>query len=155
MAMEFAAWLRRQLARRDWTQADFARAAGLPTGTVSRWVRGERVPTPLHADLIADVLGVDLDIVLAVAGHRPNVDPDDPPEIADLIAMIRKTQMHPDRVAGLALGPDPDAPPASLAEIAASSQALIDDTAGDASPLARNMVRLARATLAALGPDPA
>ena len=101
MAMEFAAWLRRQLARRDWTQADFARAAGLPTGTVSRWVRGERVPTPLHADLIADVLGVDLDIVLAVAGHRPNVDPDDPPEIADLIAMIRKTQMHPDRVAGL------------------------------------------------------
>ena len=113
------------------------------------------MPTPLHADLIADVLGVDLDIVLAVAGHRPNVDPDDPPEIADLIAMIRKTQMHPDRVAGLALGPDPDAPPASLAEIAASWQALIDDNAGDASPLARNMVRLARATLAALGPDPA
>ena len=155
MAMEFAAWLRRQLARRDWTQADFARAAGLPTGTVSRWVRGERVPTPLHADLIADVLGVDLDIVLAVAGHRPNVDPDDPPEIADLIAMIRKTQMHPDRVSGLALGPDPDAPPASLAEIVASWQALIDDNAGDDSPLARNMVRLARATLAALGPDPA
>ena len=155
MAMEFAAWLRRQLARRDWTQADFARAAGLPTGTVSRWVRGERVPTPLHADLIADVLGVDLDIVLAVAGHRPNVDPDDPPEIADLIAMIRKTQMHPDRVAGLALGPDPDAPPASLAEIAASWQAIIDDNAGDDAPLARNMVRLARATLAALGADPA
>ena len=59
------------------------------------------MPTPLHADLIADALGVDLDTVLALAGHRPNVDPDDPPEIADLIAMIRKTQMHPDRVAGL------------------------------------------------------
>ena len=62
---------------------------------------------------------------------------------------------HAAQIAGLALGPDPDAPPASLAEIAASWQALIDDNADDASPLARNMVRLARATLAALRADPA
>ena len=62
---------------------------------------------------------------------------------------------HAAQIAGLALGPDPDAPPASLAEIAASWQALIDDNAGDDSPLARNMARLARATLAALRADPA
>ena len=62
---------------------------------------------------------------------------------------------HAAQIAGLALGPDPDAPPASLAEIVASWQALIDDNAGDDAPLARNMVRLARATLAALGADPA
>lgn len=62
---------------------------------------------------------------------------------------------HAAQIAGLALGPGPDAPPASLAEIAASWQALIDDNAGDDAPLARNMVRLARATLAALGADPA
>ena len=62
---------------------------------------------------------------------------------------------HAAQIAGLALGPDPDAPPASLAEIVASWQALIDDNAGDDSPLARNMARLARATLAALRADPA
>ena len=62
---------------------------------------------------------------------------------------------HAAQIAGLALGPDPDAPPASLAELAASSQAIIDDNAGDAAPLARNIVRLARATLIALGADPA
>ena len=59
---------------------------------------------------------------------------------------------HTDR---LALASSPAPPPASLAEIVASWQALIDDNAGDASPLARNMARLARATLAALRADPA
>ena len=62
---------------------------------------------------------------------------------------------HAAQIAGLALGPDPDATPASLAEIAASWQALIDDNAGDDAPLARNMAPLARATLAALRADPA
>ena len=62
---------------------------------------------------------------------------------------------HAAQIAGLALGPDPDAPPASHAEIVASWQALIADNAGDDSPLARSMVRLARATLIALGADPA
>lgn len=95
MMQGFAAWLRRQLDRRERTQADFARASGFPTGTVSRWMRGERVPTPPNCDTIADVLGVSLDTVLAVAGHRPDPAPDDPPEVADLIALLRRIKMDP------------------------------------------------------------
>lgn len=64
-------WLKGQLRRREWTQADLARRMAVSTGTISRWARGERIPTPESCDRLADVLGVDLDTVLGVAGHRP------------------------------------------------------------------------------------
>lgn len=61
------------------------------TGTISRWVRGDRVPTPESCDLLADVLGVDLDGILALAGHRPldtMYRPDDPRN--DIISQLPK-----------------------------------------------------------------
>lgn len=73
-----AAWLDRQLARREWSRADFARHLGVGTGTVSKWFGG-RQPSPEYSDRIADVLGADPDVVLALAGHRhldEEVDPD-------------------------------------------------------------------------------
>lgn len=98
---QFPAWFRDQLKRREWTYADFARKSGVGPSMVSFWARGERVPSPQSCDIIADVLLVDVDEVLSLAGHRPPIASDDPPEIADLFAMIRKTEMHPDRIAGL------------------------------------------------------
>ena len=73
-------WLRRQIDRREWSQADFARRLGLSNSVVSRWFTGTRVPSSAYCDLIADALGVDVDLVLTLAGHRPaplDYDPDD------------------------------------------------------------------------------
>lgn len=91
-------WLKRQLVRREWTQADFSRRLDTSPGNVSRWIKGERVPDPASIDKIADVLGVDLDLVLALAGHRPpdtELDPDDP--ASRIIALVKQVQWTEER----------------------------------------------------------
>lgn len=95
---DFATWFQRQLRLRDWTQADFVRRSGAARGTVSNWARGSRLPDPAGCDLIADVLGVDRDEVLAIAGHRTpdeELAPDDPRR--DLFALMKRVKMTPER----------------------------------------------------------
>lgn len=80
-AAEFAAWLHRQLQRREWNLSDLGRKADVKPSVVSRWSRGERVPSPESCERIADALGLPLDEVLAAAGHRygdERFGPDDP-----------------------------------------------------------------------------
>lgn len=89
----FGRWLGQQLARRDWTLSDFARLTGDPgvsPSVVSRWQRGERLPTAASCARIADALGLDVDLVLTRAGYRPPsaASPEDPRR-ADLIAKLR------------------------------------------------------------------
>lgn len=55
------------------------------------WVSGDRTPSPQSVDRIADVLGMDVDHVLTIAGHRPAIfeaDPDSPE--ARLVPLIRQ-----------------------------------------------------------------
>jgi transcriptional regulator with XRE-family HTH domain len=89
--VRFPDWLKGQLRRREWTPADFARKLDVGSGTVSMWLNGKRVPGPKSCDLIADALGVDIDVVLTAAGHRPpdiRIDPDSPE--ARLLPLIRQ-----------------------------------------------------------------
>lgn len=89
--VRFASWFASELQLRDWTAADFARAANIQPGVVSHWMWGKRRPNPESADLIADVLGVDLDFILNLLGHRPmseRVDQRDPRQ--RVIAMIKR-----------------------------------------------------------------
>ena len=72
----FAAWLDSQLRRREWSATTFAKKIGKPQGTVSRWLTGARIPDPDSCDRIADVLFVDPDEVLVIAGHRPRLPMD-------------------------------------------------------------------------------
>ena len=72
----FGAWLQWQLDRREWSQSDFARKAGVSTGLVSNWVSGVRRPSPASVDKIADALMIDVDDVLMRAGHRPALSTD-------------------------------------------------------------------------------
>jgi transcriptional regulator with XRE-family HTH domain len=90
----FHAWLRRQLQRRDWSQADLARRMNAATGAVSNWVRGERIPNPQSCERLADVLGEDPDFVLTLAGHRPPDPSDDDPRIGQLVTLARKMPSH-------------------------------------------------------------
>lgn len=99
----FADWLRSQLRRREWSGADLARALDTPNGTVARWLRGERTPSPESCDRLGDVLHVDPDLVLTIAGHRPATEPidaDDPR--ARIIALVRRMSVDDEvRVKGL------------------------------------------------------
>jgi transcriptional regulator with XRE-family HTH domain len=97
-----AEWLKRQLARKEWSQADFARHLNTTNGVVSRWLRGERIPSPEYCDRIADVLDFDRDVVLALAGHRPlaeAIDPESPK--ARIMALADRVEWTEDRAAGV------------------------------------------------------
>lgn len=91
-------WLERQLAARDWRQADLARGLGISTGMVSNWLTGQRRVSPYYCERIAALFGADVDYLLALAGHRPMVlstDPDDPTE--QLITKLRRIRLTDDR----------------------------------------------------------
>jgi transcriptional regulator with XRE-family HTH domain len=82
--VEFGRWLQAQMRRRDWSQADLAQQVKASTGAVSMWARGLRKPDPDSCERIADALGLDVDLVLTMAGHRPpsyETDPNDPKEL--------------------------------------------------------------------------
>ena len=89
-------WLREEMRRREWRQADFARAAGIDVSMVSRWLRGRR-PDPASLERVATALGMDLDALLTLAGHRPRTPRDDDPRVAALVAKIRQVQWTPER----------------------------------------------------------
>jgi transcriptional regulator with XRE-family HTH domain len=88
--------LREEMRRREWRQADFARAADVDVSMVSRWLRGRR-PDPASLERVATALGVDLDALLTLAGHRPPTVRDDDPRVAALVAKIRQVQWTPER----------------------------------------------------------
>jgi transcriptional regulator with XRE-family HTH domain len=100
--IEFARWVRSQLRRREWTEADLTRRLGVSTGAVSRWMRGDRRPSTHSCDLIADAFGVDTDLVLSLAGHRPAAkEPDDDRDLRSLIAKLSRVRLDSGRVGTL------------------------------------------------------
>jgi transcriptional regulator with XRE-family HTH domain len=98
----FASWMQNQLLRRQWNEADLTRRLQVSSGTVSRWMSGERRPSSLSCDLIADAFGVEPDLVLTLVGHRPAteaLEPDD--ERSHLISLLKRVKLTPDRQIGL------------------------------------------------------
>jgi transcriptional regulator with XRE-family HTH domain len=92
----FSAWLREEMQRREWRQADFARATDIDVSMVSRWLQGRR-PDPASLERVAEALGADLDALLTLAGHRPRSPRDDDPRTASLVAKIRQVTWTPER----------------------------------------------------------
>ena len=89
-------WMQAEMRRREWRQADFARAAGVDISMVSRWLNGRR-PDPASLERVAAALGVDLDGLLTLAGHRPRSPRDDDPWTATLVAKVRQVRWTPER----------------------------------------------------------
>src|SRR4026209_2570890 len=93
----FVEWLRGQLRRRGWNAAELARRLKVPSGTISRWMTGERQPSSHSCDLLAAVLAVAPHLVLTLAGHRPELEisgPDD--QRAAIIALLERINLTPD-----------------------------------------------------------
>lgn len=99
MTNDFGRWLRGQLARREMSMTAFASKIGVSHSSVSLWLDGKRVPTPRSIEKIADVFaGVDQDMLLTLAGHRPrdlDRDPEAPGE--QIAALARRVEWKGDR----------------------------------------------------------
>lgn len=72
----FRNWLLAELEKRQWRQADLARAMrpADPSGiasNISKWLRGDNRPEPRLCQELAQALGVDVNLVLELAGHKP------------------------------------------------------------------------------------
>jgi transcriptional regulator with XRE-family HTH domain len=91
----FSAWLRNAMREERWNRAETAEQLGVDPSTVSRWLKGERIPSPELCDRIADVFAVDLDYILNLAGHRPaifEIDPQSPE--GRLLPLIRQVDWN-------------------------------------------------------------
>lgn len=83
----FAQWLRGQLRESGWMVSDFAQRVGVRPSAVYRWTAGQRIPTDGQVERIAEVLGIDPQVIwaeLAQDGIRPigvvpKTRPDRPP----------------------------------------------------------------------------
>lgn len=99
--VRFGPWLESQMLRREWNQSELARRLNVRPAVVSRWIRDERRPSTGSVDKIADVLGLDVDLVLSIAGHRPrDIDLDPESATARLMPLIEKIdwQSRPGRL---------------------------------------------------------
>ncbi len=89
-AETFGQWLKGELARREWRPRDLARRMEASEGTISHWANDIRFPNPAAVRRIAAALGIDVDYLLTVAGHRPPNSALDPTSAeAQLLPLIR------------------------------------------------------------------
>jgi len=88
-----AEWLRGQMRERDWIDADLARAIGVHSGMVSRWMAGA-IPAPHNCRKIAEAFGVDPAFIINLA--MPVKRPAEDPVKIELKAMIDATNLEPD-----------------------------------------------------------
>jgi transcriptional regulator with XRE-family HTH domain len=65
----FTVWLNSSMEHRRLTQADLARAVGVGDAQVSRWRRGQVVPTVRSLQRIADTFGVPRAMLDSLAGY--------------------------------------------------------------------------------------
>lgn len=94
---QFGPWLDFQIRSRDWNQPEFARRIGMAAASVYRWVAGERVPSTRSCDIIADVLGLPLDDVLTIAGHRAYMPKEETEKAIDTLRPLLDQMEEDDR----------------------------------------------------------
>ena len=95
----FDEWLRDEMMRRELTQSELARKAGISQTLISQWVNGRRTPSILSAKALADGLDLPIEVVLARLGLDPRNQI--PPGLERVWGLITTTEMTPDRIAGL------------------------------------------------------
>jgi transcriptional regulator with XRE-family HTH domain len=88
-------WLATTMQQRGWSQAQLARSVGVADTQVSRWRRGQVVPTLAYLQRLADTFGVEraaLDrlVGLPVAEARPGGEPSEPATEAELQAHLAR-----------------------------------------------------------------
>src|SRR5215211_2043513 len=95
----FAGWLSATMQSRGLSQAQLARSVGVADTQVSRWRRGQVVPTVQYLQRIADAFGVDrvtLDQLVGypVAEARADGEPELEAELQAHLARLREALRH-------------------------------------------------------------
>lgn len=67
--LDFSAWIREELSKRNMPQAELAKLARVAKPTISHYVRGSRSPSILMVNDILNVLGMRLMIVKKEGGR--------------------------------------------------------------------------------------
>jgi transcriptional regulator with XRE-family HTH domain len=93
----FPLWLQGCLKERNWTITDLARAMGVQTSLISRWMAGRQKPTAESAGRIAEVLQISVDEVLTEAGLRPVQVTDEDPRRAELMMKLGSVELTRER----------------------------------------------------------
>lgn len=88
--MIFAQTLRARREEMRLNQRDLAAKLGVKQQTVSRWESGIAVPRPDRVTQLAGVLSVDRGRLLQLAGYLAEDDPLADPEVATVLASVRK-----------------------------------------------------------------
>lgn len=81
--VDFPQWLEEQLERKNWIQADLARASGITTAQIGRILNGARRAGPDACIAIADALNLPPDMVFRQAGLLPPKQ-EQPPEFEEI-----------------------------------------------------------------------
>lgn len=76
---QFAKKLYNLIVERGWNQSEFGRRTGLPRDSISTYVRGHSLPTPVNLKKMADVLGMAPEELLP--NHIERAIEQDPPAI--------------------------------------------------------------------------
>jgi len=99
MSERFAGWLQASMHSRGLTQAQLARSVGVADTQISRWRRGQVVPTVQYLQRLADAFGVEritldelvgLPIGQAREGGAPQLDPEVEAELQAHQARLRQ-----------------------------------------------------------------
>lgn len=91
-------WLQREMSYRGMTQEDLADQLNINRTNVSRWWKGEKLPSQNTLERFSTVFGVDMDFLLEITGYRPpQVELGD--DVEALISMLRSLRFDydPDR----------------------------------------------------------
>ncbi len=63
--------LRQLREERGWTQEQLARRLGVAQGAVSKWERGQRLPSPRRLQALTDLFGVQVSEITFGADEQP------------------------------------------------------------------------------------
>lgn len=89
-ASRFAGWLQASMQHRGLSQAELARSVGVADTQVSRWRRGQVVPTVQYLQRLADTFGIQrvtLDQLVGLPVAQAESAPGDPQREAELQAL--------------------------------------------------------------------
>lgn len=90
---DFGSWLKGELDRREWTQADLVRRSGMNSALVSYLINGTRKLGLNSAIILSETLRVPIETILVKAGHIQHVKSDSEKE-SQLLYLFRLLPEH-------------------------------------------------------------
>lgn len=96
-------WVRTQLARRNWSNAEAAKASGLPPSAISQWITSQhQKPSMANLRKLAEALDVPILTALVAAGYITAAEAGEPPTVPgaadlttqELLDEVKKRMRH-------------------------------------------------------------